>query len=61
MTDLVSDVVVFYDEDGTWLEPIEQYAPRKWYQCKPTVVSVNLRRASQEKTHQGPLDMFSDT
>ena len=52
-TDIASDVVVFYDEDGTWLKPVMKYA-RRWYQLKPRVVSVELRRATADE-YEDPL------
>ena len=50
LSDLASDVIVLYDEDGTWLKPVETYG-RKWYQLRPRLMSVELRRASEDEYH----------
>lgn len=30
-TDLLSDVIVLFDDDRTWLKPVASYASRKWF------------------------------
>ncbi len=42
--DLLSDVIIFYDSDGTYLRPIANFSPKKWFQLKPRVSSVELQR-----------------
>jgi hypothetical protein len=53
-TDIASEVVIFYDNDGTWLKPVERYM-RKWYHLRPQLVSVELRRAEPDDTYQDKL------
>ena len=49
-SDVASEVVVFYDEDGTRLRPVEQYASRKWFQLQPTLLSFELEREPAQVT-----------
>ena len=54
-TDLLSGVIIFYDQDGTYLEPIASYAPKKWFQLRPRIYSIQLRRETAISPFQDPL------
>jgi hypothetical protein len=53
-TDLLSDVIVLYDDDGTWLEPVATYRKRKWFPWLKTIESVQLVR-NENDHHQDSL------
>ena len=55
-TDLLSDVIIFYDQDGRYLQPIANYAPKKkWFQLRPKIYSIQLRRETAISPLQDPL------
>ena len=54
-SDVASDVAMFYDQDGTRLKPVERFAPRKWFQLQPTVLSLELERESPHETSSDPI------
>lgn len=53
-TDLLSDVIILYDDDGTWLEPVARYLPKTWYRWWSKLGGVDLIR-STKKGGQDPL------
>ncbi len=42
--DVESGVIVFYDADGVWLEPIVTPSPRRWLGLKRGAETFTLRR-----------------
>jgi hypothetical protein len=59
--DLASDVIIFYDEDGTWLRPAESYLPVTWYRWRRKLASVVLERAGKTDDYQDPLPFLLHT
>ncbi len=43
--DLLSDAIVLYDDDGTWLKPVASYAPREWFPWLKRLVAVEMIRS----------------
>jgi hypothetical protein len=43
-TDLSSQVIVFYDSDGVWLEPVVAKGPRRWFGLRDGIEAFTLRR-----------------
>lgn len=39
---VITEEILFFDNDGTWLEPIEIYAPRTWYRWFKKTRAVQL-------------------
>jgi hypothetical protein len=42
-SDVASEVIIFYDEDGVWLEPLVTMR-RRWLGLRETIDSFTLRR-----------------
>lgn len=42
LEDIISDVVIFYDNDGAWLKPQEQYEIPKWYRLRKKIIGVSF-------------------
>ena len=43
-TDVLSQVIVFYDGDGVWLEPVVTKGPRRWFGLRDGSKAFTLRR-----------------
>jgi hypothetical protein len=43
-TDVESEVIVFYDADGAWLEPILTHMPRRWFGLRKGATVFTLHR-----------------
>jgi hypothetical protein len=53
--DLLSDVIVLYDDDGAWLKPVPSYAPRTWFPWRRKLLSVDMVRAVKDGDQQDSL------
>ena len=42
-SDLANWVIVFYDEQGRWLEPLITVGPKRWFGLRSGHATVNLR------------------
>jgi len=56
-SDVASEVIVFYDEDGTWLEPVFKELPRRWFGLKGGIEFLELRRSSSHGKAIDPINL----
>lgn len=54
-TDLLSEVITLFDDDGTWLKPVAIYAPRIWFPWSRKLMSVEMHRAKENENRQDTL------
>lgn len=55
-SDIMSDVIIFFEEDGAWLKPIPNYAPRTWYRWFNKLISVNFKRSIKNDNYQDSIN-----
>lgn len=53
--DLLSEVIVLYDDDGSWLKPVGVYEPRKFFPWLQKLRSVHFEHASAADEGQDEL------
>ncbi len=55
--DLAAQVIVLYDNDGSWLEPVFTPGPRRWFGLLRGTPSVSLRRARALEPGVDPIGL----
>jgi hypothetical protein len=55
-TDLLSDVVRLYQDDGVWLKPEAVYVPRRWLPWLTRLSHVNLKPADAASEQEDTLE-----
>jgi len=55
-SDVASEVIIFYDEDGVWLEPLVTMR-RRWLGLRETIDSFTLRRNASPNPGIDPLGL----
>lgn len=53
--DILSDVIIFYDEEGNWLQPIARYTSNKWFKWWERLVAVDLVKSDDAEAFQDSL------
>ena len=54
-TDILSDVILFYDLEGQFYQPSPKYAKRRWYQLSSKIESFAFSPCDPKDIHEDTL------